>query len=152
LDRDNADILEAKGLMKKTFIIKGIPIPLARPRFSAKNGKNGVLVYDSQKEEKFFYGIQLKNQMADSPMFCGALRMEVEFGMKMPKICSKGIDRTTINHPCIKRPDLSNLIKFIEDAAIGILYMDDCIITEISAKKIYVLEPYTKVTLRQIEI
>jgi Holliday junction resolvase RusA-like endonuclease len=51
----------------------------------------------------------------------------------------------------IARPDLSNLIKFIEDIAIGILYGDDSIIAEIYARKCYDATPRTEFELIQLE-
>lgn len=55
----------------------------------------------------------------------------------------------------IKKPDLSNLIKFIEDAFIGILFEDDRTIAHIQAYKFYdhsdrieiIVQPLTQVTL-----
>ena len=43
-----------------------------------------------------------------------------------------------------KRPDLSNLIKYLEDAAQGILFADDATITTINARKIYDMNPRTE--------
>jgi Holliday junction resolvase RusA-like endonuclease len=132
-----------KERMPFTFIIPGDPIPLARPRL----GKGHV--YDSQAELKLVVGWELRNQQWEMETLGfddGPLKISFEFGMRMPKMSVKkklGI----IDRPHIKRPDLSNLIKFYEDAALGILYKDDSIIAEISAKKIYVEEPYTKMEI-----
>ena len=123
-------------IMEQMFLIKGNPIPLARPRFGRDH------IYDSQKKEKYAYALQLRAQMKDKPLFEGPLLLTVEFGIKIPQK-----DHKKNSHPCIKRPDLSNLIKFIEDAALGILYKDDCIITEIRASKVCAIEPYTKLIL-----
>ena len=46
--------------------------------------------------------------------------------------------------PHYSRPDLSNLIKFIEDVATGILYKDDCIIAELVSYKHYDTNPRTE--------
>lgn len=129
--------------MLYTFIIQGNPTPLARPRFCEGH------VYDSQVEQKEIMGWEMRTQskhwgivgFGNEP-----IKMTLEFGMRMPKLSAKKKSEL-VNRPHTKRPDLSNLIKFIEDAALGILYKDDSIIAEISAKKIYVEEPYTKMVI-----
>lgn len=48
------------------------------------------------------------------------------------------------------KPDLSNLLKWIEDCATGIIYRDDCIIASICAKKLYAESPRTEFTVEQL--
>ena len=49
------------------------------------------------------------------------------------------------------KPDLSNMLKFTEDVAQSIIYADDCIIAEISAKKIYDHNPRTEFFFTQLK-
>jgi len=129
--------------MQATYIIPGEPIPLARARF----GKNKV--WDSQKQQKFAFGIHLNKQHGNQPLFHGPLHMDVTFFMPMPKKVSK--TKPLTNKPHIFTPDLDNLIKLVADAATGILYADDCTICQISARKVYDTNTRTEFTLIELK-
>ena len=76
-----------------------------------------------------------------------ALLLDVTFGMEIPKSHQKRKDQL-LNTAHIFKPDLSNLIKYIEDVCTGILYADDCLISNIIARKIYVNVAHTMFTIR----
>lgn len=63
--------------------------------------------------------------------------------MPIPKKLSKKNRMLVVGIPHSKRPDLTNLIKFTEDALNGVLWEDDSIIYEIYAKKVYGETPKT---------
>lgn len=117
------------------YVIMGAPIPLARPRFSKKT------VFDSQKHKKLIMGIHLRNQHQDKPMYTGNLHMDIVFYLISPSVRKHG-DMEEAYH--VKRPDLSNLIKFVEDIGTGILYEDDALICSLTATKKYSKEPRTE--------
>lgn len=126
-----------------TCIIHGDPVPLARPRLCKGH------IYDSQVQKKAIFAWEVKSQMPNKLYFKEPIRLIAEFGMRMP-VASKNKKNELRDQPCGKRPDLSNLVKFIEDACLGVLYDDDNIIVEISAKKIWVDDPYTKMSIIEI--
>lgn len=126
---------ETKSL--RTFVIPGDPIPLARPRYSNHNSR----VYDSQKQEKLIIGITLRNQYEGEPMK-GPLHLTARFYLPMPKT------RTTKpGAPHYFRPDLSNLLKWVEDVITDIIITDDALIASIFSSKMYDLNPRTEFTL-----
>jgi Holliday junction resolvase RusA-like endonuclease len=127
-----------------TYVIPGNPMPLARARY----GKNKI--WDSQKQQKFAFGLHLSSQHQNRPLYFGPLLFEVIFFMKIPDSQKRKI--TTDNRPHIYVPDLSNLIKFVEDAATGVLFHDDCIISNINAKKIYDITDMPRTEFRIIEL
>lgn len=59
-------------------------------------------------------------------------------------------EEQAIVRPHIFIPDLSNLIKYIEDVCKGILYHDDCLIAEIQANKRQALVPRTEFRIEVI--
>ena len=125
-----------------TYIIKGDPIALARARHYNRR------VYDSQKNEKLVLGITLRNQHAERPQFIGPLQLDITFFMPIAK--SRAKQRATLlDSYHFYTPDLSNLIKFVEDLATSILYPDDCLIAKIIAKKIYG-DPRTEFTITKL--
>lgn len=121
-----------------SFVIKGNPIALARARIG--NGK----FYDSQVSYKITLQGQLEKQIPiDYNLFTGPILLDITFYMKKPT-------RTKAGTWAYKRPDLSNLIKLIEDVGNGLLYTDDAIIVMIIARKIYDTTPRTEFTLSSI--
>ena len=116
--------------MTKTYVLTGPPVPLARARFAS--GK----VYDSQKKSKMGSGILLSRQHDTDPIFQGPLELDICFYFAICKSHHKKI-KELCNTPHFFKPDLSNLIKFVEDVANRIIYHDDCQIATINAKKLY---------------
>ena len=126
------------------YCVKHKPIPLSRPRFG--QGR----VYDPQKEERIFYSISLDHQHKNRPLLAGPLALDVTFFMPIPPgmtVKRKAIIRGTHHHI---RPDLSNLIKWIEDVAQNIIFKDDALIVSINAQKIYDDIPRTEFTIKEL--
>lgn len=72
--------------------------------------------------------------------------MHITFFFKIPASHYKKRDEM-LGTPLSHKPDLSNLVKFYEDAGNGILYKDDCVIVELKASKVYGDEEMTEITL-----
>lgn len=121
-----------------TYIIKGDPVPQARPRATMS-----CKMWDSQKSLKLLRGLQIRNQHNDAPLLNGPLHLDINFFFTPPK-------KKDLGKHHVYKPDLSNLIKFAEDIATGIIYKDDCIIASISSKKLYDSEARTEITLTQL--
>lgn len=120
------------------IIVEGPPIPAMRPRI--KPGK----MYDLQYKAKENFGWKVKSKM--KPYFIptrNAVILELEFHMPIPESLSRKKKEGIKGTMHIKRPDISNLIKFVEDALNGILWQDDSVIAKIKAKKIYSDTPKT---------
>lgn len=121
------------------YILSGDPIALKRPRFRKNSG-----VYDPQKSEKERSQFELKMQHGARKFISGPLELIITFFMKIPESKKRTV-KPYLYHPI--KPDLSNLIKFVEDVATGILYEDDSIIASIQAVKYYALVPRTEFIL-----
>jgi Holliday junction resolvase RusA-like endonuclease len=131
------------------YIIQGPPIPLQRHR--TNNGRT----YDPQAQAKESIGwdlyaqrVKMHGSVDCGLIMDGAIRMVIVFYMPIPKSLSIKKQDELCGTPHHKRPDLSNLIKFVEDAANGILYADDAQIASIKATKLYDLQPRTEFTLK----
>ena len=124
------------------YIISGDPIPLARARYNTYSGK----VYDSQKLLKHGYILQLQSQhnIAGLPQYTGPLHLDITFYLPMPKVSDRKRKEMENSYHFV-RPDISNLLKMIEDVASNnILFHDDCLISSICVKKVYGSEPRTE--------
>ena len=126
------------------YILRGKPIPLKRPKFTTKPFPHAI---DSQKEIRQDAILELIMQRPTIRVLSGPLTLNVTFFMPIPKM-SKKKTLASIGQPHIKRPDLSNMIKWTEDVAEAAhLFSDDSIIATINAKKIYATIPRTEFTL-----
>ena len=124
------------------YVIKGNPIPLARARVS-----KGVF-YDPQSDLKEAFAWEYKLHPG-AKCYSGALKLTVTFYMAIPKMSAIKKEKTIGTHHA-KRPDLSNMIKFLEDAIMGLAYMDDAFISVIEAYKVYDLCPRTEFTIEEL--
>jgi Holliday junction resolvase RusA-like endonuclease len=127
------------------FIIPGKPIAWQR----AKPSYSQRMMFDSQKKLKRDWAIYLLQQYKDTPIKT-CISLDVTFfmppadkmkQMKKDALCSK---------PHFYKPDLSNMIKWVEDCCNGIVFDDDCLIASISAKKIYDLVARTEFTIQEL--
>lgn len=127
------------------LMIEGDPIPAARPR----KGKYGFYNSQSKLVEKIRQQIFL--QKDNWYEMSGPLFMRVLFRLGFPKSTSKKKMRALQGNPHTKKPDLSNLIKFIEDVLNGIIYKDDKQICKIYAKKEWNTFPHTIIEINHYE-
>ena len=125
-----------------TYIIPGDPVALARARTRGDGG-----VWDPQRQIKLVCGIQLRNQHEDKAFFSGPLHIAITFFMEMTPTHKRKNLQGTFHH---FRPDLDNLVKFLFDIGSDILYKEDCIISSLSAKKVYDLDPRTEFTISKV--
>lgn len=117
--------------------IEGKPKPLKRHR--SARGR----VYDPSREEKENFAWKVKAAIGSQEPLEGPLRLELTFAYVLPKKTSKKQREALQGAYRDSKPDLSNLIKFVEDALNGILWKDDAQIGEIVARKIFSSEEYT---------
>lgn len=126
------------------YILKGKPIPLKRARFTSFPIPH---VYDSQKLLKAESGLELRMQHGYSKLIDGPISLDVTFFMPIPTTYSKKKKASLMGQHHFKKPDLSNMIKYLEDVCIGIIFRDDSTIVTITAKKIYSDIPRTEFTI-----
>ena len=126
------------------YRIPGPPIAWQRPRLCGKR------FFDAQAKQKkdIQYLIKLiaESCLLDAP----ALKVSIEYHMPIPKSWNLTKRLTSIGKPHVSRPDLSNLIKFVEDALNGIVWRDDALIYELHCRKIYSECPHTQFVVDHI--
>lgn len=127
------------------IIIRGRPRPAGSK--SARVINNKVIIFDVGKN------IQWKKQIRDEvikyynnnlPLISKTpLRMKLIFHMKRPK-------KSENKYP-ITKPDLTKLIRCVEDALIGIVYQDDSLIIEQYCKKTYSKNYSVRIIIEKID-
>ena len=142
-------------MQKLMFEIPGSPIGQGRPKFSTINGH--AVAYDPEKSRNYKAYVKLLATQAMKEqgftMIDGPCCLDILAFFEVPKSKSKkfkerallGLERPT------KKPDLSNIIKGIEDALNGLAYKDDSSIVFLSVAKCYSEVPRVEVVLREIE-
>lgn len=129
-------------MRSKSYKIEIDPIPLRRARINNKR------FYDPQSADKIAFGLHLLKQHGNEPMFSGPVQLDVIFYMSTGQ---NKANKEKTHHSTI--PDLSNLIKFVEDAIVDtqVIITDDRIISIINAKKVYHSRPRTEFTITELE-
>lgn len=122
------------------LVIYGEPIPQGRPRFT-KTGHT----YDPQRSRNYkqlvrFWVTQYLKKIPGWKPFENALCVDLTFYMGIPSSWSKqkrvGASVGQIR-PIARNGDIDNLCKGVLDSCNGLLWVDDCIITDLSARKRY---------------
>lgn len=124
--------------------ITGLPLPLSRARVTNKS------FYDPQymAKKNFSHEVQKQFDPTFKPLEC-PLSIELEFHLPIPTSISNKKKNLLFKNGHAKKPDLSNLIKFVEDALNKVIWQDDSLICEVIAKKIYTYEPKTILTIKE---
>lgn len=134
-------------VFEKKYVIKGDPTPLARPRYS----RISKAIFDPQKNQKLFAQISLDQQHGNSPQFSGPVHIDMIFYMAAPKAISVKRKKLLVNKYHVFKPDTDNCIKYVCDVLVNAeILKDDCIVSSITAYKIYDMEPRTEFTIRSL--
>jgi len=126
-----------------TYSMSGLPRGQGRPRATARGGFASV--YKASADRKYEQSVAkvAAAAMAGRDPMEGPLSVSLRFRMAIPKSATKRVKASMAAGeipPCTK-PDLSNLVKAIEDAMNGIVYVDDCQIVRAFQTKIYAEQP-----------
>jgi len=135
------------------FVIPGIPIAKARPRFfrrgkfvgtynqqTTEEGKMLLLVVDGIRRQGLSEALPFPARM---PLY-----LHCTFDMPTPKGWSKRALRALEAgeyFPHMKRPDADNLVKFVKDVFNGTVWHDDSQVCQIRADKRYAVTPQTTI-------
>lgn len=121
--------------------IEGIPVPW---RAHAGYGRRA---YNPRAGEKEFYQFHIKRQYLHNNPIDIAVSILAYYCLPIPQSISKkereNILAGRVKH--IKRPDIDNLNKFLNDCIKGIVIKDDSQVVEMKSHKVYGEKPKTKV-------
>lgn len=129
-------------MQEYSIIIPGDAVPQGRPRVVRIGGR--TIAYDPPKSKAYKARVrQYAAQNAPKEPLDGAVTLGVQIFRSVPKSWSKKERAAAIAgviQPTTK-PDVSNVVKGIEDALNGIWYKDDSQIVEEHVIKQYAREP-----------
>lgn len=129
------------------FVIPGAPVAKQRPRFARVGAY--VKTYSPAKTKAYEEIVAWHGKMAmgSRKPLAGALIVHFEFGLTIPASASKKRGAACLAEAHVSKPDITNLIKSVEDGLNGICWVDDSCIDEIWAWKFYSETPGVRVTI-----
>lgn len=138
--------MESSG-NKIEITIPGVPHPQGRPRFARIGRSVHAYEVEADKEWKARVATEARIVWNKPPLDC-PLVMNITFFMPIP-VAMKRTGRRIAGASHVKRPDLSNLLKGVEDALNGIVYRDDSLLHQIWMHKCYSDNPRTWIEIVQ---
>lgn len=126
----------------------GLPVAQGRPRarhFQDRGGETRVSVYDPSTSRDWKRTVQ--SQCLDAKPVApveGPLAMHLEF--YLPRGAS--LPKRVVHH--ITKPDVSNLVKAVEDALCGVIYQDDKQIVALTVEKRYSPAPGVLIRIERV--
>lgn len=124
--------------------IFGEPVAQGRPRAFRRG--NFIGMYDPKKSSTWKDSVRMQAIAKKTEMLSGAIYMETTFYLTRPKSLPKKV----VYH--VKKPDVSNLVKAIEDALKGICYHDDSqIVRSVITKEYTTINPGVVIVLKELE-
>lgn len=135
--------------MEISFNVPGNPIAKGRARSFLKNGV--IRHFTPEKTVRYEQHISaacMKAMGGLSPII-GEVSLDIVVHMPIPKSWAKKKKELALSGavPHLSKPDLSNIIKAIEDGMNGIAFCDDSQIIRLSARKCYSDDPRVVVTV-----
>ncbi|MGN7243268.1 RusA family crossover junction endodeoxyribonuclease [Bacillus paralicheniformis] len=116
-----------------------------RGKFVNKNAQR-YLAY------KDFIKLHAQKQMKGELFESGALHVDLTFVMPIPKSWSKKKQRESIGTLHTKKPDIDNLVKGAFDALNKVAWKDDNQVSQVTARKLYGLDPGIIIQVRDYTI
>lgn len=127
--------------------IEGLPVPWTPSRITRTRH-----AFNPKYKEKQYAQWQIKSQYNQEKPISGPVSLDLSFHMPIPAGTSKVKRLQMLNGKIfhIKRPDTSNLTKFLEDCLKGIVIEDDSQTVEIIARKLYAEKPKSVVKVTSL--
>ena len=127
------------------IVVYGEPVPQGRPKF-VRIG-NHVHTYDPEKSRSYkqlvrFWVTQHLKKIEGFKPYENALCVDLTFFLGIPTSWTKKrkLEASQGQIRPTKKPDTDNLVKCVTDSCNGLLWVDDSIITDLTARKLYTSE------------
>lgn len=128
-----------------SFFVPGPTVPYAR------SGGNGRIRFTPAPQRNFMNLVKTAaaDAMADQPLLTGPLALTLRADFVRPASWSRKKAAATVWRT--SKPDISNIVKIVEDAMNGVVFADDSQIVQITAQKRYAEKPGIVVTVQTLE-
>ena len=133
------------------FTVPGEPVAKGRARAFIRCGKIGHYTPDKTANYESLVKLFASRAMGNEPLMTKAVVLTVHAFFSIPGSWSmkKQEDAEVLKIRKISRPDLSNVVKGVEDALNGVVWVDDSQIIELHSFKHYSYTPYIRIRVAQ---
>ena len=115
-----------------TFEVIGVAAPKGSTKaFMPKGARFPIVTHDNARTKGWQHLVSDQAQKVAGDLFSGPVLLWVKFYLPRPI----SLPRKVLGHT--KKPDLSKLVRCVEDALTGVLYHDDAQIVELHTAKYY---------------
>ena len=134
------------------FTVPGEPVAKGRARAFIRCGKIGHYTPDKTANYESLVRLFASRAMGNKPLMTEAIWLTVDAYFSIPRSwpARKQEDAEVMKVRKISRPDLSNVVKAVEDALNGIVWVDDSQVIQIRASKHYSRIPYIHIRAEQV--
>ena len=134
------------------FTVPGEPVAKGRPRAFIRCGKIGHYTPDKTADYESLVRLFASRAMGCNPLMTEAVWLTVDAYFSIPRSwpVRKQQDAEVLKVRKISRPDLSNVVKGVEDALNGVVWVDDSQVIQILASKHYSRIPYVRIRAEQV--
>jgi len=132
--------------------VLGVPKAQGRHKHFQRGKFSGT--YDPSSAKKETFASILQAEAPETPIST-PIALNVIFYMPRPKAhygtgAKSEMLKDTAPEMQSSKPDIDNLVKFVQDSLNGIFYKDDALICSLSANKIYSDRPRTEIVLKTL--
>lgn len=136
-----------------TFTVYGVAAPAGSKSVGYRKGGR-AFVYDASRRSapwKRQVAAAAGEAMQGEPLLEGGLMLIVTFHVPRPKghYGARGLKPSAPPHP-ITRPDVTKLLRGLEDACTGVVWRDDAQVVNQTARKLYGEPARADVQVRQV--
>ena len=134
------------------FTVPGEPVAKGRARAFIRAGKIGHYTPDKTANYESLVRLFASRAMGNKPLMTEAVWLTVDAYFSIPRSwpVRKQQDAEVLKVRKISRPDLSNVVKGVEDALNGVVWVDDSQVIQILASKHYSRIPYVRIRAEQV--
>ena len=134
------------------FTVPGEPVAKGRARAFIRCGKIGHYTPDKTATYESLVKLFASRAMGNKPLVTGAVALTVDAYFSIPRSwpVRKQEDAEVMKIRHLKRPDASNIIKIVEDAMNGVVWVDDSQIVQLHASKHYSRTPCVRIRAEQV--
>lgn len=130
------------------FTVMGVPVAKGRPRMAVVRGHAMAYTPAKTRKAEETFAARVMPHAPKEPLEC-PVALDLLFVLPIPLGWSKQrrTDCAVQPEPHCVRPDLDNLVKLAKDAMTGLFWVDDKLVCDVHARKVYGEIPRTEVTI-----
>lgn len=124
-----------------TLLIPGAPVPWKRPGVNRDR-----IFYNRQVVQSEMFKLHVEQQFKRQPFDKEPLLIDITFFMPIAN------DQFGKYHNvyCTTTPDCDNLVKFVLDSLQGVAFVDDKLVVELYARKVWSRKPQTEIIIKPL--